>query len=62
MNLNKTLVNFILTESVSRIILFLLSGYGHLTPRTFGGRLFCMIYAFFGIPVTALMLKSFGKC
>jgi len=36
-------------------------GYGHLAPRTFGGQLFCMIYAFFGIPITGLMLKSFGE-
>lgn len=54
-------MNFNLAKSDLGIIVFLLSGYGHLTPRTFAGRLFCMFYAFFGIPVTALMLKSFGK-
>ncbi|XP_057306657.1 potassium channel subfamily K member 2-like [Hydractinia symbiolongicarpus] len=36
-------------------------GFGHMAPRTFSGRLFCMIYAFFGIPITGLMLKSFGE-
>lgn len=36
-------------------------GYGHFAPRTFPGRLFCMIYALFGIPITWLMLTSLGK-
>ena len=32
-----------------------------MTPRTFGGQLFCIFYAFFGIPLTGLMLKSIGE-
>lgn len=36
-------------------------GYGHFAPRTLSGRLFCMAYAFFGIPITWLMLTSLGR-
>ncbi|EDO47668.1 predicted protein [Nematostella vectensis] len=36
-------------------------GYGHLSPETFFGRIFCMLYALFGIPITWLMLTSLGK-
>ena len=32
-----------------------------MTPRTVGGQLFCVFYAFFGIPLTGLMLKSIGE-
>lgn len=37
------------------------SGYGNLVPQTFGGRLFCIIYAFIGIPGTCLTLKVIGE-
>ncbi|XP_073240420.1 uncharacterized protein [Porites lutea] len=36
-------------------------GYGHFAPKTLPGRIFCMIYALFGIPVTWLMLTSLGR-
>ncbi len=32
-----------------------------MTPRTTAGQVFCMFYAFFGIPLTGLMLKSLGE-
>ena len=32
-----------------------------MTPATFYGRLFCMFYALFGIPITWLMLTSIGR-
>ena len=32
-----------------------------MAPATFWGRLFCMFYALFGIPITGLMLKSIGE-
>lgn len=35
-------------------------GYGHIAPRTIWGRVFCMFYAFIGIPITGLMLRSIG--
>lgn len=37
------------------------TGYGHFAPKTLPGRIFCMIYALFGIPVTWLMLTSLGR-
>ncbi|KXJ09255.1 two pore potassium channel protein sup-9 [Exaiptasia diaphana] len=35
-------------------------GYGHLAPATMEGRIFCMIFAFFGIPLNLMILKSIG--
>ncbi|KAJ7370398.1 hypothetical protein OS493_032575 [Desmophyllum pertusum] len=36
-------------------------GYGHVTPCTDGGRLFCIIYALVGIPLTWLMLSTLAQ-
>ncbi|EDO43884.1 predicted protein, partial [Nematostella vectensis] len=36
-------------------------GYGTITPQTTGGRMFCIFYALFGIPVAALLLQATGK-
>ncbi|KAI2805324.1 hypothetical protein BLOT_004320 [Blomia tropicalis] len=33
-------------------------GYGHLTPSTFFGKIFCIVYALFGIPITGLLIGS----
>ncbi|CAG2104467.1 unnamed protein product, partial [Medioppia subpectinata] len=33
-------------------------GYGHLTPYTASGKLFCIIYALFGIPMTGLLIGA----
>ncbi|XP_031556229.1 potassium channel subfamily K member 15-like [Actinia tenebrosa] len=35
-------------------------GYGNIVPMTVGGRLFCIVYAFIGIPGTCLTLKAVG--
>ncbi|EDO46328.1 predicted protein, partial [Nematostella vectensis] len=35
-------------------------GYGHLAPSTLGGRIFCMIFALFGIPLNLMILKNLG--
>lgn len=32
-----------------------------MVPETMWGRLFCILYALFGIPITALMLRSVGN-
>ncbi len=32
-----------------------------MVPETIWGRLFCILYALFGIPLTALMLRSVGN-
>ncbi|UXI16793.1 hypothetical protein NH340_JMT02736 [Sarcoptes scabiei] len=31
-------------------------GYGHLTPSTIIGKIFCIVYALFGIPITSLLI------
>ncbi|CAD5219834.1 unnamed protein product [Bursaphelenchus okinawaensis] len=36
-------------------------GYGNLAPRTFHGRLFCILYALIGIPFTLLAIADLGK-
>lgn len=37
------------------------AGYGKMAPATVWGRVFCIFYAIFGIPITGLMLKSIGE-
>jgi potassium channel subfamily K member 9 len=36
-------------------------GYGHSTPNTNAGKLFCMIYAMVGIPLGLVMFQSIGE-
>ncbi|GIX85230.1 potassium channel subfamily K member 10 [Caerostris extrusa] len=35
-------------------------GYGHLSPSTTPGRLFCILYATIGIPLTGIVLAAIG--
>ncbi|XP_020617860.1 potassium channel subfamily K member 15-like [Orbicella faveolata] len=35
-------------------------GYGHLAPSTVGGRVFCMVFALFGIPLNLMVLRHIG--
>ncbi|RWS29091.1 open rectifier potassium channel protein 1-like protein, partial [Leptotrombidium deliense] len=35
-------------------------GYGHLSPSTLSGRLFCIVFAIFGIPMTGILLGAIG--
>jgi len=37
------------------------SGYGHSTPQTAGGKVFCMFYALAGIPLNLVMFQSIGE-
>ena len=39
---------------------FIFRGYGHLSPETAEGKVFCMIFAFFGIPLNLMILKLVG--
>ncbi|CAB3411136.1 unnamed protein product [Caenorhabditis bovis] len=36
-------------------------GYGHSTPMTAGGKIFCMFYALAGIPLGLVMFQSIGE-
>lgn len=36
-------------------------GYGHSTPQTVGGKIFCMFYALVGIPLCIVMFQSVGE-
>ncbi len=36
-------------------------GYGHSTPATIEGKLFCMVYALAGIPLGLVMFQSIGE-
>jgi hypothetical protein len=38
-----------------------LIGYGHSTPRTKTGKIFCMFYSLIGIPVSLIMFQSVGE-
>ncbi|TNN76128.1 Potassium channel subfamily K member 3 [Liparis tanakae] len=37
------------------------AGYGHAAPSTNGGKVFCMLYAVLGIPLTLVMFQSVGE-
>lgn len=36
-------------------------GYGHSTPYTFLGKVFCIIFALIGIPLGLVMFQSVGE-
>ncbi|BFZ11346.1 hypothetical protein BsWGS_14385 [Bradybaena similaris] len=36
-------------------------GYGHSTPQTVGGKIFCMFYSLSGIPLCIIMFQSVGE-
>lgn len=57
MNLIKSQVQF--CESFF-CLLFPLAGYGNIAPSTEGGKIFCILYAIFGIPLFGFLLAGVG--
>ncbi|XP_035674193.1 TWiK family of potassium channels protein 7-like [Branchiostoma floridae] len=43
------------------VTVFTTIGYGHQTPATVAGRVFCIFYAIFGIPILLLTLGDIGE-
>ncbi|XP_070209663.1 two pore potassium channel protein sup-9-like [Littorina saxatilis] len=43
------------------VLSFVFAGYGHSTPQTIGGKIFCMFYAISGIPLCIVMFQSVGE-
>lgn len=37
-----------------------MAGYGNIAPRTQGGKIFCILYAIFGIPLFGFLLAGIG--
>lgn len=40
---------------------FSLSGYGNVSPKTHAGRLFCIFYGLFGVPLCLTWISALGK-
>ncbi len=40
---------------------FNISGYGHVTPLSEGGKIFCIVYALIGIPLTLIMFTAIAE-
>jgi len=43
------------------LLLLFREGYGHSTPKTYAGKVFCMAYALAGIPLNLIMFQSIGE-
>ncbi len=44
--------------AISYSITYINSGYGHQSPLSYEGKVFCMLYAVVGIPMTLLLLSA----
>ena len=40
---------------------FITTGYGNIAPKTFSGRLFCILFAIVGIPFTLSVIADVGQ-
>ena len=41
--------------------LFPFAGYGHQAPSTLSGRMYCILYALFGVPLNAILVGSLAS-
>jgi hypothetical protein len=39
---------------------FYISGFGHLAPETWQGKLFCIFYSLLGVPINGILIGSLG--
>lgn len=49
------------SQSIDLFSIITMIGYGDLVPRTEGGKIACIVYACFGIPVYILYFMNMGK-
>jgi len=54
-----SLLTYLLTTYVRAVVV--VTGYGYSTPKTAGGKMFCMFYALTGIPLNLVMFQSIGE-
>lgn len=57
-NVHVYILDYINLDSMTSVIF---AGYGHSTPQTDSGKVFCMWYALVGIPLCLIMFQSVGE-
>lgn len=43
------------------LYMFCVKGYGNIAPKTSGGRVFCIFYGLFGVPLCLTWISELGK-
>lgn len=52
----------ILNTTINPFLSFLaLTGYGNIAPKTSAGRVFCIFYGLFGVPLCLTWISELGK-
>lgn len=50
------------TQCLTNVFLYVLcKGYGNIAPKTSGGRVFCILYGLFGVPLCLTWISELGK-
>lgn len=58
LKLSPTLIIYSIRYYLRVFFFFFFSGYGHVTPLTKEGKLFCILYALLGIPLTLTLFST----